>query len=55
MMQALQFWETGKSFVPAKPWKAGTHSHIVKDVHLLSKEVQQHLERLLDEDEQQAA
>lgn len=53
-VQALCIWETGSTFVPDKPWQSGTASRTVTDLHMLSKEAQQHLERLLDEDERTA-
>lgn len=50
-LQALCIWEAGSTFVPAKPWQPGSCNSTVRDVHLLSSEVQGHLQRLLDEEE----
>ena len=51
ILQALCFLETGAAFVPSKPWQHGMEAKIVQDVASLSQEVQDHLERLLDEEE----
>lgn len=54
LLQALCFLEQGWTYVPAKPWEPDTTSIKRQDsVQLLSKEVQKHLTRFLDEIEQQ--
>lgn len=51
ILQALCFLETGSAFVPSQPWQHGLEAKTVEDVSGLSQEVQDHLERLLDEEE----
>ena len=45
--------QADETHVPAKPWQQGVASRKERDVAMLSKEVQKHLELLLDEDERQ--
>ena len=51
ILQALCFLETGCTYVPPKPWHHGSEAKVTEDVASLSQEVQNHLERLLDEEE----
>ncbi len=55
ILQALCFLEAGNTYVPPKPWDLGSEAKIVEDVAGLSQHVQDHLERLLDEEERHQA
>ena len=45
--------QAGETYVPVNPWQQAVSSRTELDVAMLSKEVQKHLELLLDEEERQ--
>lgn len=50
LLQALCFMETGKTWVPAKPWEASSNGAHISELTLLPAPVQKLLHNLMKED-----